>query len=152
MYKTLLDHRFAEEFKNLVAVRSALVNDVADEAQAFAPVRSARTGTRLTGIGLQGDTHPLQAEWLKFDQPRFCPSAVTPEHLTEPLRNRVKTFALLADEHVANRTKAKQLIAELEAAVWRRSLAQAWPEGAFAMTHRPVDVIISELNSVLRLS
>lgn len=152
MYKTLLDHRFAAEFKDLMAVREALINDLVDEAQTFAPSRTARTGTRLTGMGLQGDTHPLQAEWLRFDQPRHCLGSIDRRFLSKVLTNRVKTFVQFANEHVANRTEAKQLISELEAAVRLRGLAQEWPEGAFAMGHRPIKDITGDLNKVLKLS
>lgn len=151
MYKTLLDHRFSSEYQQLLHTRAALIDHIVDEAQQQNPARSARAGFRLVNVGLQGDTHPLQAEWMRLDPARACPIMVAADALTPTLYNRIKTYVALANEHVENRKRAKQLISELEAAVWRRSLAHEWKEGAFALTHRPIADIIQDLNTILQL-
>lgn len=151
MYKTILDHRFAAEFDQLVQTRAHIINDVADEAQKAHPARQAKTGLRLNGTGLTGDTHPLQASWLVFDQPRFSPTQVQAEMLSKTLRNRIALFSSLVDEHIANRAKTKQLIAELESAVRKEALVLAWPEGLFALGSRPITEITGELNALLKL-
>lgn len=147
MYKTLLDHRFAEEFEQLLTVRRAIAEDIA----AAAPAPQSVRGLRLHGTGLEGlDSHPLTSTWLRFEQPRFCEPVVHAQDLPEELADRLQCYVIIANEHVANRTKAKRLLNDLESRLRMKAVHDVWPQAQHLLKAEPQQ-LLPELNDLLRL-
>lgn len=150
MFKAILDHRFAAEYRTLRENRTQLVEVIAQDVARNRPSGIAARWVTLTGGPLQDTPHPLLSNKLTPEDRYPLPSSADFATLQPETQELVQIFFDKCIAHIKQRNAVKSLLAELENVTRSENTLKGWALGQEIIGGRPRAEIIIDLDRLVR--